>query len=58
MTMTEHFELKVAQASAGHVAETENISLVNVQPRSAQFVVTRLMLQKPIPAQPLEKRRE
>lgn len=53
--MSEHFELKVAQASAGHVAETEDISLVNVQPRSAHFVVTRFMLEKPVPAQPAEQ---
>lgn len=53
--MSERFELKAAQVSPGHLADTGHVSLVNTGPRSAYFVVSRFMLEKPVPAQPTEQ---
>jgi hypothetical protein len=51
--MTERFELKVAQATPPHLATTGPVALVTKGPTSAHFVVTKFMLERPVPAQPV-----
>lgn len=53
--MTERFELKVARSTPGHLASTEQVALLHKGPRSAHFVVTKFMLEKPVPAQPAQQ---
>ncbi len=52
--MTKRFGLKAAQKAAAHIAATDAVSLVDKSATSAYFVISRFMLEKPVPAKPIK----